>query len=95
MPDFHQLVRENLPLRGVDPAFASLLGCLAVVGWDPRVDGERAGAMAARVLAGTPPAQLPFERPGEPQIWLNRATARDLGVVLPKDVVAQAHSLVG
>ena len=88
-------LQARVPLIGVDPAFAALPGCLAVVGWDPRRDGRCAGAMAVRVLRGTSPATMPFERPGEPQIWLNRATATRLGLALPAAVVAQAAQVLG
>jgi putative ABC transport system substrate-binding protein len=91
-----QLALASLvPLFGVDPAFVGVLGCLAVVGWDPCRDGRQAGALAARVLAGTPPAQLPFERPGTPQIWLNPLTARRLGLALPEAVLAQSTLVQG
>jgi len=80
----------RLPLFGVDPAFAGLRGCLAVVGWDPCRDGRQAGALAARVLGGTPPAELPFERPGTPQVWLNAVTARHLGLSLPPALLAES-----
>jgi putative ABC transport system substrate-binding protein len=85
----------RLPLFGVDPAFAGLPGCLAVVGWDPCRDGRQAGVLAARVLAGIPPADLPFERPGTPQIWLNPLTARRLGLALPATVLARAAVVQG
>lgn len=80
----------RVPLFGVDPAFAGVLGCLAVVGWDPCRDGRQAGVLAARVLAGTPPAQLPFEQPGTPQTWLNPLTAQRLGLDLPPPVLARS-----
>jgi len=85
----------RVPLFGVDPAFAGVPGCLAVVGWDPCRDGRQAGELAARVLAGTPPAQLPFERPGTPQIWLNPLTARRLGLALPRAVLARSTVVQG
>jgi putative tryptophan/tyrosine transport system substrate-binding protein len=80
----------RIPLFGVDPAFAGVPGCLAVVGWDPCQDGRQAGLLAARVLAGTSPAQLPFELPGKPGIWLNPLTAQRLGLALPPALRAQA-----
>lgn len=83
----------RIPLLGVDPVFAAEPGCLAVVGWDPCQDGRQAGRLAARVLAGASPAQLPFERPGQPGIWLNPLTARRLGLVLPAALQAQALPL--
>lgn len=85
----------RLPLFGVDPAFAGVLGCLAVVGWDPCRDGRQAGDLAARVLAGTPPAQLPLEQPGMPQTWLNPLTARRLGLAQPPSVLARSTVVQG
>lgn len=85
----------RMPLFGVDPAYAAMPGCLAVVGWDPCRDGRQAGVLAARVLAGTPPARLPFERPGIPQIWLNPLTARRLGLTLPVAVLARSTVVQG
>lgn len=85
----------RLPLVGVDPAFAGVPGCLAVVGWDPCRDGRQAGVLAARVLAGASPADLPFERPGTPQRWLNPLTARRLGLALPATVLARAVVVQG
>ena len=84
----------RIPLFGVDPGFAALPGCLAVVGWDPCHDGRAAGRLAARVLAGTSPAQVPFAWPGQPGIWLNPVTARRLGLVLPQALQAQALPLM-
>jgi len=85
----------RMPLFGVDPAYAAVPGCLAVVGWDPCRDGRQAGVLAARVLAGTPPARLPFERPGIPQTWLNPLTARRLGLTLPVAVLARSTVVQG
>ena len=85
----------RVPLFGVDPAFAGVLGCLAVVGWDPCRDGRQAGVLAARVLGGTSPAQLPIERPGTPQLWINPLTARRLGLELPPAVLARSTVVQG
>jgi len=87
-------LQARLPLIGVDPDYAALPGCLAVVGWDPRVDGRHAGAMAVQILRGTSPAGLAFEQPGEPGLWLNRGTAAHLGIALPKAVVARATAVL-
>lgn len=93
---FHQLaalaLQARLPLIGVDPADAAVLGCLAVVGWEPRQDGLRAGALAAEVLKGVSPAQIPIQQPGEPGLWLNPRTAQRLGMALPEPLRARAQA---
>jgi putative ABC transport system substrate-binding protein len=85
-------LQARIPLIGVDPAFAAVPGCLAVVGWDPRRDGRTAGAMVARVLRGTSPAEIPFAVPGVPGLWLNSQTAKRLGIALPAQLVLQAQA---
>jgi len=64
---------------------------LPLVGVDPVF----AGVLAGRVLAGASPADLPFERPGAPQRWLNPLTARRLGLALPATVLARAVVVQG
>lgn len=87
-------LKARLPLIGVDPADAAVAGCLAVVGWDPRRDGEWAGGLAAQVLRGRSPALIPIQQPGPAGLWLNVGTARRLGMVLPAELRERAQ-LVG
>ena len=89
-------LQARLPLIGVDPADVDVLGCLAVVGWDPHQDGLKAGALAAQILRGTSPASIPIQPPGDqPGLWLNRRTAERLGIVLPVGLEAQSQPLPG
>ena len=88
-------LQARLPLLAEEPDDAGVLGCLAMVGWRSIQDGQRAGELASQVLRGTSPASLPMEPPGDPGLWLNRDTARRLGIPLPASLLAQAQAVLG
>jgi putative ABC transport system substrate-binding protein len=88
-------LQARLPLLAEEPDDAGVLGCLAVVGWPSIQDGQRAGELASQVLRGTSPASLPIQPPGDPGLWLNRDTARRLGIPLPASLLAQAQAVLG
>jgi putative ABC transport system substrate-binding protein len=91
---FAQLARlalqARLPLLADEPDNAGVPGCLAVVGWGSLRDGQRAGELAGQILRGASPANLPIQPPGEPRLWLNAGTARQLGIPLPASLRRQA-----
>ena len=87
-------LRARLPLLGDEPDDAGVLGALAMVGWGSNQDGLRAGELASQVLRGTSPAAIPIQPPGEPGLWLNRGTARRLGIPLPASLVQRARAVL-
>ena len=88
-------LRARLPLLADEPDNAGVLGCLATVGWRSIQDGRWAGELASRVLQGTAPASIPIQPPGEPGLWLNRGTARRLGIPLPASLLSRAQLVQG
>jgi putative ABC transport system substrate-binding protein len=88
-------LQARLPLLAEEPDDAGVLGCLAMVGWRSIQDGQRAGELASQVLRGTAPASLPMQPPGDPGLWLNRDTARRLGIPLPASLLTQAQAVLG
>ena len=88
-------LRARLPLLAEEPDDAGVPGCLAVVGWRSIQDGERAGELASQILRGAAPASLPIQPPGDPGLWLNRDTARRLGIALPASLVSRATAVLG
>jgi putative ABC transport system substrate-binding protein len=87
-------LKARLPLLGDEPDDAGVPGSLAVVGWTSQQDGRRAGELASQVLRGTSPQTIPIQTPGEPGLWLNRGTARRLGIALPASLLAQAKAVL-
>lgn len=51
----------------------------------------RAADYADRILKGTAPSALPIGRPDKFSIFINRRTARDLGVAVPPDILLRAE----
>ena len=88
-------LQARLPLLAEEPDDAGVPGCLAVVGWRSIQDGQRAGELASQILRGTAPASLPIQPPGDPGLWLNRDTARRLGIPLPASLVERATAVLG
>ncbi len=87
-------LKARLPLLADEPDDAGVPGNLAVVGWTSQQDGRRAGELASQVLRGTSPQTIPIQAPGEPGLWLNRGTARRLGIALPAALLAQAQAVL-
>lgn len=48
-----------------------------------------------KILKGTPPAQLPIERPKFHQLVLNLDTAAEIGVRFSAEVLNRADELIG
>ncbi len=80
---------RRLPLVNNDPEFVDR-GALACVGlgWYPA--GQAAAKLAARVLLGQNPQNLPFEEVAVKQLALNHEVARKLGITFPAGLVQQA-----
>lgn len=62
-------------------------GCLASAGLDYYQLGIQAGKMAARILKGEKPSDIPYETLKESKITFNIATAQSLGIELPQSVL--------
>ena len=79
----------KLPLIINDPEFTAR-GAVACVGlgWHPA--GKAGGVLAARVLRGEDPRNLPFEEVAMQKLVLNQEAASTLGIVFPPDVLKAA-----
>lgn len=77
------------------PVFASengqvRQGAIATLGIDYRLLGIQTGKMAARVLNGANPAEMPVETSDELKLYLNTEAAENLGLEIPAAVLDRA-----
>ena len=57
--------------------------------------GRQMAALVHRVLKGERPAEIPVERVTRPELVVNLVVAREIGVVIPADIVARADHVAG
>jgi putative tryptophan/tyrosine transport system substrate-binding protein len=69
-------------------------GGLMSYGPDLKESFERAGALAARILNGARPADLPFEEPTHYPLVINLKTAKSTGIELPQNYLALADEVI-
>lgn len=77
------------------PVFASengqvRQGAIATLGIDYRLLGIQTGKMAARVLKGAQPAEMPIESSDELKLYLNTKAAKNIGLQVPEAVLNRA-----
>ena len=55
---------------------------------------RRLGYYVSQILRGTPPAELPIERPTKFEFVLNLKTAKMLGLAIPESLAATADEVI-
>jgi putative tryptophan/tyrosine transport system substrate-binding protein len=80
----------KLPLIINDPEFTAR-GAVVSVGLGWYEAGHAGGVLAARVLHGESPRNLPFEEVAVKKIVLNQDAAKRLGLVIPPEIVKEAQ----
>ena len=70
-------------------------GALAAAGFDWYTIGQDTGAIAARVLGGEKPGDIPVKQATSIALRLNARTAKAIGVTLPPSLLAQAAEVIG
>jgi putative ABC transport system substrate-binding protein len=85
--------KERLPLVGINAAH-TLAGALASYSGDYREYGIQAGKILAKVLNGVKPADIPIETPDRLLLVINMATAKAIGINIPRKVLIRADRLV-
>jgi putative tryptophan/tyrosine transport system substrate-binding protein len=81
----------HMPLIINDPEFTAR-GALACVGlgWYP--PGKAGGILAARVLKGESPANIPFQEVAEQKLVLNHDVTKELKITFPDDILKSAQA---
>jgi len=67
-------------------------GAVAAYAFDYHDHGVQAGAMAVKVLQGTPISQIPVEYAKNLQLAINLEAAKAMGVTIPDALKAKANS---
>ena len=69
------------------------IGALVCYGPDDTVSGEQAARMAAKLLKGESPQNIPVET-SEFYLGINLKTAHEIGIKVPYEVIQQADFIV-
>jgi putative ABC transport system substrate-binding protein len=69
-------------------------GGLMSYGGDPKESFERAANLAARILEGARPGDLPFEQPTRYPFVINLRTAKAMNLDIPATLIALADEVV-
>ncbi len=84
--------QTNLPLMGLSDHFVRM-GALLAVGPDYEDVGRQSGEIAAKILRGSNPEEVPVASPRKVQLSLNLRTAEIIGLTIPDTVVRKAVSV--
>lgn len=90
-------MKYKIPVMSADPSSAATNDVLAAWGFDYYKMGRVTGRIAARVLKGENPVNIPtvfMTDPGDVDLLLNMDVAKKLGLTFPADVVAKANTII-
>jgi ABC-type uncharacterized transport system substrate-binding protein len=90
----HAAVNAGLPVFAFQRQQAAD-GALVVLARDYEESGRESGALAARVMRGEDPAQIPLEWFSKTSMVVNQDAARELGIQMPADLVRAANDVPG
>ena len=84
---------NQIPLFAADTATVER-GAIGTPGIDYYVLGEECGKIAARILRGESPADIPVKKVPMTDLYLNPLAAERLGVTIPQSVLDKATEIV-
>ena len=85
--------RHRLPTLVPFPGYAQD-GGLVSYGPDVITMYAQTGTLALKILAGTPPAEIPVERPTRFTLSFNVKTAKALGLTIPPSLLQRADQVI-
>jgi ABC-type uncharacterized transport system substrate-binding protein len=90
----HAAINAGLPVFAFQRQQAAD-GALLVLARDYEESGRESGALAARVMRGEDPAQIPLEWFSKTSVAVNLDAARELGIHLPAELIKAANDVPG
>lgn len=69
-------------------------GCLATYGPDILYQYRRAAVYVDKILAGAKPSEIPVEQPKKFEFVVNLKTAKQIGLMIPPNVLARADKVI-
>ncbi|MBI3057786.1 MAG: ABC transporter substrate-binding protein [Deltaproteobacteria bacterium] len=85
----------RLPFAVYQVEHVKVNGALLSYGSSYYLQGKQSASLVDKILKGTPPHQLPIERPDLHELILNLDTAKEIGVRFSPEVINRADELVG
>jgi putative ABC transport system substrate-binding protein len=83
----------DLPVIAADTGSVER-GAIAALGFDYHDIGTAAGELAVQILNGADPATLPVAFVDRLELYVNLASAREMGVTLPDNILSEAAVVV-
>jgi putative ABC transport system substrate-binding protein len=87
-------IQKKLPVMGTEASHATEDGALLFYDSDRYRIGQRLAWYVDRILKGTKPQDLPVEAPTYFELIINVKTAKQIGVIIPPNVLARADRVI-
>jgi len=89
------VAEENgIPLMPGDPSNVEI-GGFGTIGHNYHSVGAESGRIAAKILEGTPPGQIPVQKSPQQEYFFNVESARKMGVTIPDSLLSKAAEVYG
>ena len=88
---------HKIPVMSADPSSAQTHEVLAAWGFDYYKMGRVTGRLAADILEGAKPSDMPtvfMTDPGDVDLLINMDVAKKLGLTIPEDIVKTANKII-
>jgi putative tryptophan/tyrosine transport system substrate-binding protein len=87
-------MQKKLPVMGAEAFHVTEEGALLFYDSDRFRIGQRMAWYVDRILKGTKPQELPIEAPTYFELMINLKTAKQIGLTIPKPVLARADKVI-
>jgi putative ABC transport system substrate-binding protein len=87
-------IQKKLPVMGTEASHATEDGALLFYDSDRYRIGQRLAWYVDRILKGTKPQDLPVEAPTYFELIINVKTAKQIGVIIPPNVLVRADKVI-